>query len=73
MDSSLLMMEGIIDYQKDVATEVTKDGMYIATNRAQKKIWKTTVGCQLLVQWQDQSDSWIHVKDLKESHPIEVA
>ena len=67
---TLTMMEGIIDYQKDAATAVTKDDMYIVTNRGQKEIWKTTVGWQLLVQWQERSESWIHFKDLKQSHTI---
>ena len=47
---TLNMMEGIIEYWKDAATAVTKDGMYIVTKRGQKKIWKTTLGWKLLVQ-----------------------
>ena len=30
------------------------------------------MGWQLLVQWREQSESWIDLKDLKESHTIEV-
>ena len=67
------MMEGIIDYQKDAATPVTNNDMYIVTKRGQNKIWKTSVGWQLLVQWRDQSKSWINFKYLKESHPIKMA
>ena len=33
---------------------------------------KTTTGWSLLVQWKDESESWIPLKDLKESHPIEL-
>ena len=58
---TLTMMEGIIDYWKDAATEVTKDNMYIITKRVQNKTQNTTVGWQLLVQWRDQSESWIHL------------
>ena len=43
------MMKVIIDYCKDAATAVTKDDMYIVTKSGQKRIRKTTVGCQLLV------------------------
>ena len=67
------MMEGIIYYRKDVANAITKDDMYIVTKHGQKKIRKTTVGWKLLVQWRDQSKSWINLKYLKECHPIEVA
>ena len=67
------MMEGIIYYREEAATAVTKDDMYIVTKGGQKNIQKTILGWQLLVKWQDQSESWIHLKYLKESNPIEVA
>ena len=70
---ALTMMEEIIDYCKDAVMAITKDDMYIVTKRGQNNIWKTTVGWQLLVQWRDHSESWIHLKYLKEFHPIEVA
>ena len=70
---TLTMMEGIIDYWKDEATAITKYDMSIVTKCGQKKIQNTTVVWQLLVQWRDQSESWIHLKDLKKSHPIEAA
>jgi hypothetical protein len=34
---------------------------------------KTSVGCKLLVKWADASETWIPLKDMKESHPIEMA
>ena len=34
---------------------------------------KTTVGWKLLVQWAYVSESWIALKDMKESHPVELA
>ena len=67
------MMKGIIDYRKYAATSVTKDDMCIVTKRGKNKIRKTTVVCQLLIQWREQSESWIHIKYLKESQPIEVS
>ena len=70
---TLTMMERTLDYRKDAEMSVTKDGMYIVTKRGQNKIWKTSVGWQLLVQWRDQSKSWINFKYLKESHPIKMA
>ena len=70
---TLTVMKGIIDYQKDAETYITKDNMYIVIKHGKKKIRKTAVGRQLLVQWRDQSESWVHLKDLKESHLIEVS
>jgi hypothetical protein len=70
---STSLMEGIIDYRKDETTAVSKADMHIVMRRGQKKLRKTTVGWKLLVRWKDQSESWIHLKDMKESHPVEVA
>ena len=47
--------------------------MHVVTKRGQEKLRKTTVGWKLLVKWKDQSESWIHLKDIKESHPVDVA
>jgi len=70
---SLTMMEAIIDYRKDDAIAVPKIDKYLITSSGQKRQRKTTVGWSLLVKWADESESWIPLKDLKESHPIETA
>ena len=33
---------------------------------------KTTCGWSLLIQWKDDTESWVPLKDLKESHPVEA-
>jgi len=33
----------------------------------------TTCGWKILVLWKDRSGQWIPLKDLKESHPVEIA
>ena len=66
-------MEGIVDYKRDPATELSKDDKYVVTRRGQKRLRKTTVGWKLLIRWMDVSESCIHLKDMKESHPEEVA
>ena len=70
---SLTMMEGIVDYRRDEATAVSSQDGYVVTKRGQKQPRKTTVGWTLLVRWKDQSESWVPLKDMKESHPVEVA
>jgi hypothetical protein len=67
------MMEAIIDYRRDDAIAIPKEDMYIITRRDQKRLRKTTIGWSLLVKWADGSESWIPLKDLKESHPCEAA
>jgi hypothetical protein len=41
--------------------------------RGQRQLRMSTVGWKLLVQWRDGSESWIPLKDMKESHPVETA
>ncbi len=70
---SITMMEAITDYRKDEAVAVPKNNKYITTTSGQQRLRKTTVGWKLLVKWADGSNTWIPLKDLKESHPIETA
>ena len=70
---STTMMEGIIDYKKDEASAVSKTDAFIVTRRGNKHRRKTTQGWKLLISWKDGSETWIPLKDMKESHPIEVA
>ena len=30
-------------------------------------------GWDMLVRWKDQTESWIKLSDMKESHPVEMA
>ena len=34
---------------------------------------RTTKGWKMCVKWKDQSTSWVDLRDLKESNPIETA
>ena len=70
---SLTMMKGIIDFKKDDAAAVDKQDGFFTTRRGVKKPRKTTQGWKLLVQWADDTESWISLKDMKESHPVEVS
>ena len=70
---SLSLMEGIVDYKRDLATELYKQDTYVVTRSGKKRPRKTTIGWKLLIRWIDVSEYWIHLKDKKESHMIEVA
>ena len=67
---SLTMMEAIVDFKKDESVAIPKDDKYLITHRGQQRLRKTTKGWSLLIKWKDQSETWIPVKDLKESHPV---
>ena len=70
---SLTNTEGIIDYKKDEVTAMSKADMHVMTRRGQDRVQKTTSGWKFIVKWRDKTESWIHLKHLKESHPVEVA
>jgi hypothetical protein len=62
----------IIDHRKD-STAVSKDNGIITMKNGTKKPRMTTKGWQFCCQWNDGSTSWHPLKDIKESHPLEVA
>ena len=68
-----IMMEGIVDYQKNDAVAVQKQDQYVYNKNGRRRMRKTTMGWELLVKWRDQSESWVRLCELKESHPIETA
>ena len=63
------LIKEITDHRKDGSAVSADDGMVAGT---QQRRW-TTKGWSLLVEWKDGGSSWIPLKDLKESNPIEVA
>ena len=66
------LLDVIIDFKKDNSA-VTSDNQYVIDRYGQKKLRKTVIGWKLLVLWKDDSEQWIPLKDLKESHPVNVA
>lgn len=70
---STTLMDGIVDYKKDEPVAVAKSDKWVVTNRGTRRLRKTTKGWKLLVRWKDDSETWIPLKDMKESHPVETA
>jgi hypothetical protein len=66
------LMDKIIDHKAD-GTAVTKENGFTKNSGGVGKPKMTMNGWRLLVQWKDKTTSWIPVKDLKESNPIETA
>ena len=70
---STTLMAGIIDYKKDESVAIPKSDKWVVTKRGGRRLRKSTAGWKLLVQWMDGSESWIPLRDMKESHPVETA
>jgi len=70
---STTLMQGIVGYDKDEEVAISKSDKWVTDRRGKKRLRRSTVGWKLLVQWQDGAETWIPLKDLKESHPVETA
>eukprot|EP00957_Ditylum_brightwellii_P013038 984620-Ditylum_brightwellii.AAC.2 len=66
-------MEGIIDHDRDENTAVHIKDKYVRIYSNQRRLRKSSTGWKLQILWKDKSESWVHLKDIKESHLIEVA
>ena len=69
---TMTLMEWSIYHKVDLAKAISESDGYVTTQRGQKKLRITTCSWQLLVKWKDVSESWTHLKDLKELHPVEL-
>ena len=70
--NSFAIMSEIVDHKKD-GTAVAKDDGLEVTRDGTHRPKRTTRGWKMLVTWKDGSSTWVPLKDLKESHPVQVA
>ena len=69
---STSMFDGIKDYDKsDEALKM--DQRFITTKSNKKRLRQTTIGWKLLVSWKDGSETWVPLKIIKETNPVDVA
>ena len=54
-------------------TAVPMSEATFTTKSGQTRNKKTTKGWKFCIQWNDGKCEWVKLKDLKESHPVEVA
>jgi hypothetical protein len=66
------LLSEIINHKSD-GSAVQKDDGFETTKDGQMRSQYTTKGWKLLVSWKDDSTSWVPLKDLKDSFPVETA
>ena len=66
------IMKEIVDHQKSVWAVPKKDGYHVSHSGFKTPKY-TTAGWELQVEWRDGSASWVPLKDLKVSNPVELA
>ena len=69
---SELLINEIIDHQRNTDAIDRRDG-WVRTQYGSTKRVITTKGWDLKILWNDGTSSWIQLKDIKESNPVEVA
>ena len=62
----------IIDHRRNEEA-IPKEEEYFTTSTGTKRRKITTKGWEFCIQWKDGSTSWVSLKDLKLSHPVELA
>ena len=67
-----VLLKEVIDHRKD-GRAVSHEDAFITSHNGVKRRRETTIGWELLVQWKDGLTSWLPLKDLKNSFPIEMA
>ena len=66
------IINNIIDHRVDPSAVKKDEGTYKSNSGTiRKRI--TTKGWKILIEWKDGSTSWIPLKDVKESNPIQLA
>jgi hypothetical protein len=69
---SITKLQSIVDH-RTTNEALHGDDMYALYHQGQKRIRKSTVGWQLLVQWHNHTKQWVPLSILKESNPVEAA
>ena len=66
------VFDSILDYKKD-KDAIEKKDLYYKNKLGIKRMRKSTCGYKFLILWKDGKETWIALKDMKESHPVELA
>ena len=66
------MLSSIVDHDCDDTVAIHKDnGTYELNNTRKRRI--TTKGWKIKVEWKNGSSTWVPLRVIKESNPIEMA
>ena len=66
------LLDEIVSFRKDESIAIPRNQSTILVNGVERKVI-TTKGWDVEVKWQDQSTSWVPLKVIKESNPIQVS
>ena len=67
-----VLFDEIVEHRTD-GTEVKQQDAFITTKSGTKRRKETTKGWELLVRWKDGSTTWVVLKDIRHSYPVQCA
>ena len=67
-----VLMHEIIGHRTN-RQEVKQQDAFLTTKMGTKRCREMTKGWELLVEWKDGSTTWVALKDMKESFPVQVS
>ena len=67
-----VLFDEIIDHRTN-GKEVKQQDAFVVASNGNKRRRETTLGWEILVQWKDGSSTWVALKDMKESFPVQLA
>ena len=67
-----VLLQDVVDHRYD-GTDATEQDVFITTRTRTKRLRETTNEVEVLVKWNDDSTTWVALKDMKNSYPVKMA
>jgi hypothetical protein len=67
-----VLFDKIVDHRTN-GKQLLQQDAFITTRMGTRRRRETTIGWEILVKWKDGSTTWIALKDMKESYPVQLA
>jgi Reverse transcriptase (RNA-dependent DNA polymerase) len=69
--NTFMLFDDIVDFKRGTSAMTVEEATIVVNGRSSPA--RTTRGWKFCVRWKDGSTNWIPLKDLKESHPVQLA
>ena len=66
-----ILFQEIVDHRMD-GKEIKQQDAFITTKTGTRRRQETTQGWEIIVQCKDGSSTWIAMKDMKDSYPVQL-
>jgi hypothetical protein len=67
-----VLFDEIIDHRTN-GKEIKQQDAFVTMSNGTKRRRESTLGWEILIQWKDGSSTWVALKDVKESYPVQLA